>query len=237
MPGDLWDLQPGADGGGGAEPGRADDPERDAAAHHLDAVPAPAPAAGGVAADAGDGGASDREVERGDDPGVTVGLGGRLAEQGVEAAGRDEAGVDVAGEHPRLLEGLDAHFGAEGARGREAEGGDLGGEHHLEAEHLLLVALEGAVVQGSVVRVRGARDRDAVVEAAVELSGLEVHGAVDVDGAREAVEELDLAVAVGGVEVGDYFVPHALGVLLRVVEVELQAVHAGVWRNSYMFIR
>ena len=51
--------------------------------------------------------------------------------------------------------------------------------------------------------MRGARDGDTVVEAAVELAGLEVHGAVDVDSAREAVEELDLAVAVGGVEVRD----------------------------------
>ena len=64
----------------------------------------------------------------------------------METAGRDQVGVDVAGEDPRLLKRLDTHFGAECARGGEAEGRELGGEHHLEAEHLLLVALEGAVV-------------------------------------------------------------------------------------------
>jgi hypothetical protein len=50
------------------------------------------------------------------------------------------------------------------------------------------------------------------------------------------VEELDLAVAVGGVEIGDYFIPDPLGVFFGVVEMELQGVHACVRRNSYMFI-
>ena len=165
-----------------------------------------------------------------------LGLRGGLREHGVETAGRDEVCIDVAGEEGRVLEGLDTHLGAEGARGREAERGDLGGEHELEAEGLLLGALEGAVVERAVVRLRGARERDAVVEVAVELPGLEVHGAVDVHCTREAVQELDLAVAVGGVEVGDDLVPHTLCVLLRVVEVELQAMHACAWSNSYMFV-
>jgi len=136
----------------------------------------------------------------------------------VEAAGRDELGVDTCVEDAGLLERLDTHFGAEGARFFEAKGGDFGGEHHAQAEHLLLVALEGAVVQGVVVFLGGARNRDGVVVVAVEFPGLEVHGPVDVDGAREAVQELDLAVAVRGVEVGHDFVPNALGVLLGVVE-------------------
>jgi hypothetical protein len=46
-----WDLQHCAERSGPARAGLAHDPERDAAAHHLDGVSAPAPAADGVAAD------------------------------------------------------------------------------------------------------------------------------------------------------------------------------------------
>jgi len=162
-------------------------------------------------------------------------VGGGRAEHRVESAGRDEPWVDAFVDDGGLLEGLDAHFGAEGARRLDAQGGDFGGEHHPQAERLLLVALEGAVVQGSVVCLGGARERDAVVEVAVEISGLEVDVAVDIDSAREALLELDLAVAVRGVEVGHDFIPNALCVLLWVIEVKLQRIHACGGSNYYMF--
>jgi len=162
-------------------------------------------------------------------------MGGWLGEDAVEATGGDEPRIEVVLEEPGVLEGLDAHLGAEGAGFGDTERGEFCGEHHDEAEHLGLVGLEGAVVERAVVRLRRARDGDAVVEVLVERARLHVHGPVDVDGTREAVEELDLAVAVRGVEVGHDFVKNALGVLLGVVEVHFQRMHSCLGIDYYMF--
>ena len=142
VPGAVWDLQHRAERGDFGELGLEDDPERDAAAHHFDAVPAPRAAAEGVAADERDGGsASHREVERLNDARVLGVGGGCVLEQAVEPAGRDQSRVDFVGEQAGALEGLDAHFRAEGARRHEAEGEDFGGEHHAGAEHFGLGSL------------------------------------------------------------------------------------------------
>ena len=158
-----------------------------------------------------------------------------LRERAVQPAGRDAARVDVQAEHLCLLQRLGAHFRAEGARGREAQRGDLGREHHAEAEALHLVAAQQAVGEGPVVCCGGARNRDAVVEVGVELARFHVHCPVDVHGACEALQELYLTVAVRGVEVRDKFIPHALRVLFRVIEMEFQARHACRQSNYYMF--
>ena len=238
MPRDLCHLQHGAERSRVAPPRLPDDPERDAAAHRFDRLSTPTPAANGVEAHERDERrpASDGEIERGDDPRLVIFVGGGITEHRVECTGRDEPRIDIFVDDARVLEGLDAHFGAEGARRLDAQRGDFGGEHHPQAEHLLLVALDGAVIQGLVVFLRRARERDAVVEVAVEISGLEVHVTVDIHSTRKTLQELDLAVAVGGVEIRDYFIPNALRVLLWVVEMKLQRIHACVGSNYYMFV-
>ena len=69
----------------------------------------------------------------------------------MESTRRYELCIDAGVDEVSLLEGLDTHFRAEGARPFEAKRGDFCGEHHSQAEHFLLVALEGAVIQGLVV--------------------------------------------------------------------------------------
>lgn len=163
-------------------------------------------------------------------------VGGGLAEHRVESTWSDEPGIDACVDDASFLQRLDTHFGAAGARGLDAQRGDFCGEHHSQAEHFLLVALEGAVIQRFVVCLRRARKGDRVVEVAVEFSGLEVNGAVDIDCTGETLKELDFTVAVRGIEIRDYFIPNALRVFLWVIEMKFQRIHAWVGSNYYMFI-